>query len=190
MYLLSGISSTLVGLIGCWEKTKNRSTKLPDTPSNKKIVEKMARDLQTELNKKKDEYEKNSLIKGATIKSAFDHFLSNNANKHKNTIYEYNMFFNMFTKTFDKDSSCLNINKLDIEAWLISIRDKLPVAQNTKHIYYKQCKHFLNFLFEYSYVSMFKINRSVRIEQKRNEIITFSKEQIDRIFCKPGREDI
>lgn len=169
-------------------KTKNRSTKLPATPANKRIVEKMAKDLQTELNKKKDEYEKNSLIKGASIKSAFDHFLLNNANKHKNTKYEYNMFFNMFTKTFDENNSCMTINKIDVEAWLITIRDDLPVAQNTKHIYYKQCKHFLNFLFEYSYIPMFMINRSVRIEQKRNEIITFNSEQIERIFANLERK--
>lgn len=170
-------------------KTKNRSTRLADTPENRRKAQNIAKELQNELDKKKDEFEKAGILKGSTIGGAFDHFLRNNANKHKKTRNEYNMFFQLFSQRFNRDSPCTIINKLDIEAWLISVRDGLNKAQNTKHIYYKQCRHFLNFLFEYSYIPMFMINSSVQIRPERKEIITFRRDEIDKIFNNLGKKN-
>ena len=80
-------------------KTKNRSTRLLDTPANRRIVVTMANELQADLDKKKSELDKNTLLRGKTIRTAFNHFLRNNGNKHKNTKYEYNMFFKLFSSS-------------------------------------------------------------------------------------------
>lgn len=59
---------------------------------------------------------------------------------------------------------------------------QLPLAQNTIHGYGKQLTHFLNFLFEYSYTPMFKINREVKTKPEVKEKVTFSDKDIIKIF--------
>ncbi len=171
--------------LGWWDwsicKTKNRSTKMRDTKENMLRAEKLATELQKELDLKKSEYEKNQIVMHTTIRSAFDHFLRNNSSKHKHTIYEYNKFFKMFTESFSENSQCAIIDKLSIERWINDLR-KLPYQQNTLHMYFKQCNHFLNFLFEYSYLPMFKINKSIKIKPEVKEIITFSEADLKKIF--------
>jgi integrase/recombinase XerD len=162
-------------------KSRNRSTKLPDTKENTVIVNKMAVDLQKELDKKKDEYKKNQIVKNVSIGSAFNHFLRNNTSKHKKTIFEYNHFFKLFKNKFDENAACTIIDKLSVEDWLNGVK-LLKFQQNTLHTYYKQCNHFLNFLFEYSYVPMFKINKDVKIRSEIKEIITFSEDDLNKIF--------
>jgi len=163
-------------------KTVSKTTKLQDNANNRREVKLMAKKVQAELDKKKAEADKNYLMHGKTIGEAFDHFLRINGNKHKNTIYEYKMFFKRFSEDFDPDKACGLITKQDIESWLVKVRDNASMAQNTKYIFYKQCKHFLNFLFEQSYISPFKLNQSVAIQQARIEIITFSDKQLKVIF--------
>jgi len=127
-------------------KSPNRTTHLVDTPKNRKVAQKMADELQKGLDKNKEESDKNSLVKKSTIKCAFEHFLRNNSNKHKDTIKDYNRFYELFKKAFNEDGPCTLLNKLSVEAWIIGIK-KLSHQQNTIHGYFKQCNHFLNFLF-------------------------------------------
>ena len=166
-----------------WAKsrTQNKSTKLDYTPTNMDKAKKLAEMLQSELDKKKQEYEKQSLVKKSTIKSAFEHFLQNNSTKHSKTIKDYRRFYNLFIKTFSEDSQCTVIDKIGIESWINRIK-VLPYQQNTIHGYFKQCNHFLNFLFEYNYVPMFKINTSVKTKPEVKEIIVFSDEDLRTIF--------
>ncbi len=162
-------------------KTKNRSAKLPDTALNRKLVEKMANELQVELDEQKEKFTKNSLIKGATIGRAFDHFKRLNSTKDKKTIKDYDRFFNLFKKSFDEDTPCTVLNKLSAEDWIMEIR-KMDLAQNTIFGYFKQFRHFYNFLFEYNYVPMFKVNKDVTPKAEVKDIIVFSPEDVQKIF--------
>ncbi|MGE5435891.1 MAG: tyrosine-type recombinase/integrase [Syntrophothermus sp.] len=163
-------------------KTINKSTRLKDSPSNRKLANKMASGLQNELESKKEEFDKYSLVKGGLVKKAFEHFLKNNANKSKKTISEYKMFFNLFKQSFEENSAVIDITKIAVEDWLIKIRDMENYSQNTKHIFYKQCNHFLNFLFEYQYIPIFKINEVLKIKSEIIDIITFSDAEVKNII--------
>ena len=59
---------------------------------------------------------------------------------------------------------------------------KLNFAQNTIHGYGKQLTHFLNFLFEYSYTQMFKINREVKTRAEVKEKIIFTEADFSKIM--------
>lgn len=83
---------------------------------------------------------------------------------------------------------CVNINKLDVEEWLNDLK-KLPLAQNSIHAYGKQLNHFLNFLFEYNYTQMFRINREVKTHPEIKEKIVFTDEDIIKIFNKLDRKN-
>ncbi len=158
-------------------KTKNKSTQLEYNSKNMRTAKALSDKLQTELDEKKKEYSKNALVKKSTIKSAFEHFLRNNNQKHDKTKEEYQRFYKLFIKTYDEDQPCVTIDKINIEAWINNLKG-LPFAQNTIYGYFKQCNHFLNFLFEYNYVPTFKINHEVKTKPEVKEIITFSDEDL------------
>ncbi len=162
------------------KKTQIKSTNMKATLFNQRKAEKYANMLQEEITIKLNK-RKNLGADEITIEEAFNHFLRNNQFKHKNTIKDYHRFYKKFTETFDPDFSCSEINKLNAEDWILEIK-KLPLAQNSIHGYGKQFTHFLNFLFEYSYTEMFKINREVRTRAEVKEKIVFTDLDISKIF--------
>lgn len=168
-------------------KTLNRSSKLLVTRENKKIAEKYAKDLQQKLD---EEVEKCNQIglKRITIKTAFEHFLRNNIDKNPKTIKDYHRFYNQFIKKFDENGQCLQVDKLSTEEWLSEIKH-LPQQKNSIFGYYKQFHHFLNFLFEYNYAPMFKINRDVKPKREVKEKITFTEEDLKKIFSNLEAKD-
>lgn len=161
-------------------KRFNRSLKMEDNESNRKKAEHYAKQLEAKLQKDADALKMLGITK-TTIKTAFEHFLRVNSSKHPKTIIDYKRFYKYFTKQFDENQSCLAINKLSIEDWLIEIK-KLPMQPNSIFAIFKQCRHFLNFLFEYSYVPMFKINRSIQPKAEIKEKIIMSEQDIKKIF--------
>jgi integrase len=161
-------------------KRYNRSTKLLNNKQNMVTAGKMAKDLQSKLDEQSEEL-KSLQIKRLSLRNAFNHFLKNNSHKNEKTIRDYYRFYNKFTETFSEDIPCSAVNKLDVEAWLNVIKT-LPYAKNTIFGYYKQLNHFLNFLFEYSYTPMFKINKDVKPKREIKEKIVFKKSEIDKIF--------
>lgn len=161
-------------------KKFNRSTNLANTPANIKEAEKMAKQLQAKLGEQKEILQELQ-IKRSTLSYAFKHFLRNNEHKHPKTIKDYYRFYNKFTETFSEKMLCSAINKLDVEDWLNKIK-KLPQAKNSIFAYYKQLNHFLNFLFEYSYTPMFKINKDVKPKREIKEKIVFAENDIYLIF--------
>ncbi len=161
-------------------KTTSKSTGLRVSDINQKKAEQLAKQLQVELTNKNIQL-KQLGVKPATIKDAFQHFLRNNKHKHKNTIYEYNRFYTLFISHFDENANCNTITKIDVEDWLNDVK-MLKFKANTIHTYGKQCIHFLNFLFEYNYLPMFKINRDVKTKPEIGEKIIFSDEDIKMIF--------
>ncbi len=162
-------------------KTKNRSLKMKATTANKRTANDFAKKLQKELDKQKDENGKSLLTKGSTIKKAFDHFKENNATKHYKTIKDYDRFYSKFTESFGENSPCSTISKISAENWINELK-KLPFSKNTIHGYYKNFSHFLNFLFEYSYIPMFKINQDVKTKAEVKEKIVFTDDDILKIF--------
>jgi integrase len=82
---------------------------------------------------------------------------------------------------FYKKLACSEINKIDVEDWLNNIKT-LKLSKNSIHAYGKQLTHFLNFLFEYNYTPMFKINKEVKTRPEIKEKIVFTDEAIIKIF--------
>jgi integrase len=162
------------------KKVTCKSTGLQVNEANRKLVKKYAKELQQELTKRSEDL-KQIGGKGITIRSAFDHFLKNNQQKHPKTIIDYWRFYKKFTEHFDENQPCTNITKVAVEDWLNMIK-LVPQQKNSIHGYGKQCYHFLNFLFEYSYTPMFKINRDVRTRPEVKEKIIFTDEDITKIF--------
>ena len=162
------------------EKTNSRSTNLVDNAANRKEAMRLAKELQKKLTQGNEERHKYGFSK-ATLQEAFNHFLENNQTKNPKTIKDYYRFFRKFTETFESSEPCTSLNKLEVERWFNEIK-KLPLSKNTIHGYGKQCIHFLNFLFEYSYVPMFKINHEVKTKPEEKEKIIIRDEDLIKIF--------
>ncbi|MCK9209193.1 MAG: tyrosine-type recombinase/integrase [Ignavibacteriaceae bacterium] len=119
----------------------------------------------------------------APLQSAFDHFLRNNKQKNKKTIYEYNNFFKKLAKVFPPGSDCSTLTKYTVENFLNEVKE-WKYAHNTKANICKNMKKFLNFLFEYSYIpNAFRLNKDVITSPKISTIIIFSSEDISKIFA-------
>ena len=161
-------------------KKFSKSSGLVYNQANLKKANGYAKQLQKKLEQEKERL-KSQHIQRVTIKYAFQHFLKNNSGKDHKTIKDYNRFYNKFIETFDENDLCTIINKLAVEDWLNEIK-QLDFAKNTIYGYYKQLNHFLNFLFEYSYIPMFKINRDVKPKPEVKEKIVFKEEDVIKIF--------
>ena len=158
------------------KKIMSLSTGLPATETNMHKAEKYAKQFQKKISR--DYTRKKEIgIHRITIKEAFNHFQQINQNKHPKTKADYKRFYKKFTETFIENLSCSAINKLNIESWLIEIK-KLNLSQNSIHCYGKQLNHFLNFLFEYNYTTMFKINSEVKTRPEMKEKIIFNDEDL------------
>ena len=168
-------------------KRINRSTKLEDNEANRKKVEAYVQKLESKLKNDSDNFKRLG-IKKISIKEAFEHFLRNNSDKHPKTIKDYHRFYNKFTEHFNENDAASSIDKLNVEAWLLEIK-KLPLQKNSIFGYFKQCRHFLNFLFEYNYTQMFLINRDVKPKSEIKEKITFNQNQLQLIFDNLGQKN-
>lgn len=167
------------------QKPGSQSTGLFDTPANRKIVQEMADKLQGKLDENKKKLSALG-IKRYTLDHAYKHFLKNNISKKPKTISDYNRFYKKFTEKFSPHEPTTVITKLKVEEWLFEIK-QLDFAMNTIFGYYKQLNHFLNFLFEYDYVQMFKINKDIKPKTEIKEKIVLSTDDIIKIFN--GLED-
>jgi hypothetical protein len=162
-------------------KTKNKSTKMLYSAQNMKKANDIAKQLQKEMDKKKEEAVQIGLRKGSTIQAAFEHFKRNKSHMNKKTIWEYDRFYQLLTEKFSPDSPCQVLNKLSAEEWISEIK-QLQYSKNTIYTYYKQMSNFLNFLFEYKYIPMFKINREVKARPEVKDIIVFSDADLNKVF--------
>ncbi|MEM4326198.1 MAG: site-specific integrase [Candidatus Pacearchaeota archaeon] len=162
------------------QKRLNRSLKLTATRKNWVKAKKIREALEKKLETEKSKY--NALgIKQITIRDAFNHFLQNNIDKHPKTIKDYYRFYNKFKESFSEDEPCGIINKLSVERWLMNIK-LLKQKRNSIFGYYKQLNHFLNFLFEYNYIPMFRINRDVKPKPEVVSKIVFTPEDLQSVF--------
>jgi integrase len=162
------------------KKIVTKSTGMTSNETNYKKAEAIAKKMQVELTSNRKKLRRIGIQK-ITIAKAFEHFLSNNSSKHLKTVQEYKWFRSKFYEYFDKDLSCISITKLSVENFLRDIK-KMSCSKNTIHSYGKQLNHFVNFLFEYNYTPMFKINREVKTRPEIKEKIIFTDEHITAIF--------
>ncbi|MFZ5948431.1 MAG: tyrosine-type recombinase/integrase [Stygiobacter sp.] len=161
-------------------KNKNKSTGLIYNKLNMKKAKLMAVEFQKsidiEVNKR------NQLgIKRNSIEKTIDHFLQINSNKNPKTIYEYNRFFKLFTEKFNVKDPATLINKNSCEEWLISL-SKYNYQSNALYAYNKVLKKYLNFLFEYNYIPMFRLNKDVVYKQEVKDIIVFTPEDLNLLM--------
>lgn len=161
-------------------KNKNKSTKLSNTKQNRKKAQVIATELQKKINESYEKFKQIGIIKN-TIGSAIDHFLKVNSDKHFKTIQGYKNFFSKFVTKFPEYEPCLLINKLTCEEWLLSFR-KSRYQPNTLHGITKILKKFLNFLFEYNYVPVFKLNRDVTYKPEVKDIIVFQENDLKNMI--------
>ena len=163
-------------------KVRNRSMGYQYTRENMRLAKQVAKEFQMELNEAASKQGAVG-IKRKTIQTAYDHFLEINSGKHKTTRGGYDNFFSHFCMHFPKDAPCSIITKVETERWLFKIR-QLPKAQNTLFNYSKVLKKFLHFLFEYSYVKTFILNKDSVIRPEIKPITIFSSADIQKILTE------
>lgn len=161
-------------------KTVRKSTKLLITKANRVIVKKICNKLQDELTRKSQE-RSGFNIREVSIGEAIAHFNKVMSDSHPKTKRDIDRFLKMFLRYFNREDPCLSISKLSVEDFLLDIR-KLDLKQNSIHAYGKRLNHFLNFLFEYEYVPMFKVNKNVKTRPEVVEKITIQEEDFEQIF--------
>lgn len=110
-------------------KRMNKSTKLDYNKKNLKRAKSIAKQFQQSIKDQIDVY-KTLGIKSTSIKASFEHFLKVNNSQHFKTIRDYKRLYKFFTKHFNEQNSCVTLNKLSIEDWLIEIK-KLPLQPNS-----------------------------------------------------------
>jgi integrase len=161
-------------------KVRNRSTGLEATKKNLKKAQEIVNEIEEVIKNQKDLYTNNN-IKRASIADAFKRFLNLNSDKHEKTIGDYERFLKLFSQSYDISLPCTVLDKLSAEEWIIKIKS-LDKAKNTIYNYFKVFNKFLNFLFEYSYVPVFKINKNLKPKPEIKEIVVFKKEHIKKIM--------
>ncbi len=161
-------------------KTKNKSTGLVADQTNKKTAENLCKEFENVLEEKKSILVKLNIQK-ATINLAFDHFLKLNDDKVEKTKYAYKFFYKWFTTTFNQDDSCTVINKISVETWMLGMRKHYD-EQNTLYNIYKVMNKFLNFLFEYSYIPVFRLNKNIKPKPIVKPILVFDAKDLNKII--------
>ncbi|MDR3668751.1 MAG: site-specific integrase [Ignavibacteriaceae bacterium] len=164
------------------DNTTTISTYLPATIANKKIAIRYADQLQKEMSKRNSEL-KQIGIKDITILDAKEHFLRYQQDKHTKTKNNFKRTYDLFKEFHDENKRCTSINKIVAEDFIIAIRGK-GWQPNTNHTYVTHFIHFLNFLFEYKYTPMFKINKDVKTKPEVKDKIIFTDPHIKKIRKK------
>lgn len=162
------------------KKTFSKSTGLISNSENLKLAKQYAKELQKGIS---SEYKKSiaNQLRESTIQNAFDHFLEIRKARKPKTIKDYKRFYEHFKKSFSPDDGVSVINKISYESWLLSLRD-LDMKPNSIHSIGKQGNNFLNHLFEYDYIDMFKVNREVKTKPQVVEKVIFTDDELIEIY--------
>lgn len=162
------------------KKTCSISTRLNSNYENLRLAKQKAKEIQDKLS---IEFKKvrSNVLRETTIQNAFDHFLKLNQDKKEKTIRDYKRFFVFFKKFFCADTVVSVVNKISYESWLMDIKS-LHLQPNSIHAIGKQGNHFLNFLFEYDYIDIFRVNRNVKTRPQVKPKIVFNNGDLITIF--------
>jgi len=168
-------------------KARSKSTGLLANSANKKKAEELKKNLEEYLDKRLLEL-KGMNIQRKTIGEAFSHFEKLNADHAKNTQYDYKSFYSKLLEQFDSTDPCTVITKISAEEWVLMIKQK-DRQPNTIFNWYKTFNKFLNFLFEYSYIPMFMINKRIKPRQETKSIRVFEQADLKKILsCLEEKE--
>ena len=165
-------------------KQRSFSTGLKATKRNKVQANKILKDFEAEQTKKnKSQTAQSYALRQSTIEDAIKDFIEHNKNKSKKTIQGYKHFFQKFIddKHFSLSDPVVKISKTSVEQWILSI-DTTKYKQNTLYGITKNLNKFLNFLFEYNYIEVFKINKDLKFKPAETEVIIFEQEDIQLMF--------
>lgn len=163
-------------------KTRNISTGLAANKANKKKAEEMKTNIEKFLDESREKNETYE-IKKATIQEAFNHMLRVNSDKALTTQKNYEWVWSVIIQHFNPNDPCGVLSKASVENWFIELRKNKPDwEKNTMHGILKVFRKFLNFLFEYSYIVPFKLNKDVIPKQETKQIIVFSRQHLNKIF--------
>ena len=162
------------------KQTFSKSTGLNSNYENMKLAKQHAKDIQESIS---NEYKKikGNRLRESTIQDAFNHFLNLNKGKKEKTIRDYNRFFEFFKRSFQSEEGVSVVNKISYESWLMNIKG-LDLQPNSIHAIGKQGNHFVNFLFEYDYIDVFRVNRNVKTKPEVKEKIIFTEKELVKIY--------
>lgn len=162
------------------KKTNSKSLKMIATSSNMIKARKIAEEFQRELT---SEYQKTIVnpFREKNIEEAFNHFLKINEYKNEKTKKHYKWFYKHFLENYESDEPVSVITKLSFEEWMLDLRN-LEYQQNSIHGIAIQGLHFLNFLFEYDYIDVFRVNKNVKTRPEIKDVIVFEPEHLNQIF--------
>ena len=123
----------------------------------------------------------------ASIGSVFQLFKNINSNKDKSTVKNYELFFELFKKTFGENKPLKVLTKQSLELWLSSVRQMKTnngkvYSQNYVYNFQKNLKKFLNYLFENEYLKFFKLSKDVQVKIEVGRKIIFNPDHIHLIF--------
>lgn len=163
-------------------KPKTKSTGLAATKQNEKEAMRLKQEVEQFIDNRTKELSR-LLINKKTIVEAFKHFQKLNSSNAANTQYDYTSFYEKLKEKFNPTDPCTIINKLTAEDWIIHIKQK-DRQPNTIFNWYKTFNKFLNFLFEYSYIPMFMINKKIKPRQEVKSIRVFDKGDLKEILLK------
>lgn len=161
-------------------KRRNKSLGLAYNKTNIKKAELFKQNFEKEMKLSQEKLKSLALVKDK-LSSAIEHFYRNNSNKAPGTITEYDWFFEKFKKAFPVEESCTQLTKKSCEEWLTSFRSS-TYQPNTLFKISKVLKKFLNFLFEYQYLPMFKLSSDITFKREVKPIIVFSDDDLKLLF--------
>ncbi|MHB8840992.1 MAG: tyrosine-type recombinase/integrase [Candidatus Aquicultor sp.] len=123
----------------------------------------------------------------ASIGDVFQLFKNINSNKDKSTIKNYELFFELFKKTFEENKPLKVLTKQSLELWLSSIRQMKTnngkvYSLNYVYNFQKNLKKFLGYLFENEYLKFFKLSKDVQVKIVVGRKIIFKPDHIHLIF--------
>lgn len=123
----------------------------------------------------------------ASIGDVFQLFKNINSNKDKSTIKNYELFFELFKKTFEENKPLKILTKQSLELWLSSVRQMKTnngkvYSPNYVYNFQKNLKKFLNYLFENEYLKFFKLSKDVQVKIEVGRKIIFNPDHIHLIF--------
>lgn len=159
-------------------------TKLTDTPTNRKLVEKKQHELHIQQFLPKREEKK--IIR---IQEAWELFVTNK-DLHRKTIVNYKLAFDVITR---KQNYLLNVE--NVEQDVVYFRKKTAVQRNysavTINTYLRQFQAFLNFCTEREILEQTKFKSQFQKREEKKDVQVFSETEVQEIIrdCRAVDEE-
>lgn len=119
-----------------------------------------------------------------SVEGAFKEFIAmkERNNMSKSTILDYNIMFNIFSKYYDIQLPCSNINKDVFEAYKEYLCDRQDNI-NTINTYLRHVRAVFNFFIEEEYTRPFKMTM-IKVDETTKEV--YSDTEIEKMLKRPN----